>query len=178
MNTQLLIGQWWIRDLRYIRIWNDILHLTIVASACNEKSFAFACAVFSLPSCWCLRNGLKKVFLPIFHQSLSTKFITRIGFINMNDRVLSNHFLQRWKVITDLNKSMWILLFNHQNDNIFTVTMFMATKLGRVMTYHEGLPPTKSNDPLSMWSWEIMWQTKNIMEYDTECLWPPNLAGC
>ena len=33
----------------------------------------------------------------------------------------------------------------------------MATKLGRMVTYSEGLPPVKSNDPLITWK-----QTKNI----------------
>ena len=36
-----------------------------------------------------------------------------------------------------------------------TTTMSMATKVGRVVTYHEGLPPTKSHDPLIKWPCEI-----------------------
>ena len=46
--------------------------------------------------------------------------------------------------------------------NIFTITMPMAIKFGRVMTYHEWLPPIKLHDPLMTSSCEIMRQTKNI----------------
>ena len=38
--------------------------------------------------------------------------------------------------------------------------MPMANKLGRVVTYHEGLPPIKPDDPLFTWSCEFTWQTK------------------
>ena len=30
--------------------------------------------------------------------------------------------------------------------------MHMTTRLGRMVTYHEGLPPIKSNNPLIKWS--------------------------
>ena len=40
--------------------------------------------------------------------------------------------------------------------------MSMATKLGRIVTFHEGIPLRKSHDPLTTWSCEITWQTKNI----------------
>ena len=38
--------------------------------------------------------------------------------------------------------------------------MSMATKLGRVMTNLEGLPPLKLHDPLMTWSRKITWQIK------------------
>ena len=38
----------------------------------------------------------------------------------------------------------------------------MIAKLGRVVAYHKGLPPIKSHDPLTMWSFEITWQIKNM----------------
>ena len=41
--------------------------------------------------------------------------------------------------------------------------MPIATKLGRVVTYHKGLPPIKSHDPLITCSFEITWQTGNII---------------
>ena len=54
----------------------------------------------------------------------------------------------------------------------------MASKLGRVVTYHEGLPPIKSYDPLNTWFFEITWQTKTIMPLlKPLCLWPTNLKG-
>ena len=50
------------------------------------------------------------------------------------------------------------------------------TKLGRVMTYHEGLPPIKSHEPLITWPSEIPRQTETIVTPLSEWLWPPNLA--
>ena len=51
--------------------------------------------------------------------------------------------------------------------------MPMATKLSMVITYHKGLPPIKSHDPLIMWSCEITWQTKNIISPPPDCLFSP-----
>ena len=45
--------------------------------------------------------------------------------------------------------------------------MPMGTKLGRVVTYHEGIPPIKSRDPLITWSCEITRQTKTIINSTT-----------
>ena len=58
-----------------------------------------------------------------------------------------------------------------------TTTMPMATKLGRVVTYHEVLPPIKSCNPLTAWSCKITWQTKTITFPLPQCLWRLNLAG-
>ena len=49
-----------------------------------------------------------------------------------------------------------ILLFNHEKHFISTTTMPIATKLARVLTYYEGIPPIKSDDPLITWSCEVM----------------------
>ena len=56
--------------------------------------------------------------------------------------------------------------------------MYMATKLGRLVTCHEGLPPIKSHEPLITGSREITSQTKKIISPLLERLWSPNLAGC
>ena len=45
--------------------------------------------------------------------------------------------------------------------------MPMGTKLDRVVTYHEGIPPIKSRDPLITWSCEITRQTKTITNSTT-----------
>ena len=56
--------------------------------------------------------------------------------------------------------------------------MLMATKLGRVVTYHEGLPSTKLHDPLVTQSCKIIWQTKIFISPLLQCLGTmPNLAG-
>ena len=53
--------------------------------------------------------------------------------------------------------------------------MSMATKLGRMVTYLECLPPIKVLIPLVTWSCKISWQTKTIIYPLPQCLWPPNL---
>ena len=41
--------------------------------------------------------------------------------------------------------------------------MHMAINLVRMVTYHEELPPIKSDNPLSTWSCEIVRHTKTII---------------
>ena len=55
--------------------------------------------------------------------------------------------------------------------------MLMATKLGRVVTYHEGLPSTKLHDPLVTQPCKIIWQTKTFISPLPQYLGTPNLAG-
>ena len=50
--------------------------------------------------------------------------------------------------------------------------MLFASKLRRMITYQEGLPPIKSQHPLFMWSSEIVWQTKTIIAPLPQCLRP------
>ena len=55
-------------------------------------------------------------------------------------------------------------LWDHmtKSKHIFTTTDSVATKLGRMVTYHDGPPPIESSDHLIMWPCKITWQTKNI----------------
>ena len=46
----------------------------------------------------------------------------------------------------------------------------MATKLGKVLSYHGGLLLIKRHDPLIKWSWKITWQTKTIISPLPQCL--------
>ena len=48
----------------------------------------------------------------------------------------------------------------------------MATKLGRMVTYLEGLTTIKSHNILITWSCKAMWQTKIIISLLPKCLWP------
>ena len=43
-----------------------------------------------------------------------------------------------------------------------TTRVLMATKLGSMMTYLDGLLPIKSHDPVISWLCEISWPTKTI----------------
>ena len=52
----------------------------------------------------------------------------------------------------------------------------MATKLGRMKTYLDGLLSPKSYESLITWSCEMAWQTKATISPLSECLWPPNLT--
>ena len=58
-----------------------------------------------------------------------------------------------------------------------TTRVPLATKLGRMVTYLDGLLPIKSHDPMIRWSFELTWHTKIIMSPITNCLWLPNVAG-
>ena len=50
------------------------------------------------------------------------------------------------------------------------------TKLGRVVTYHEGLPPIKSHEALITWSSNISWQTKFIINSTTRVVMTTKLG--
>ena len=54
--------------------------------------------------------------------------------------------------------------------NIFTATMHMATKLGKVVTHNGRFPTVKSYDALISWSCEIAWQRKTIISPLRQCL--------
>ena len=58
-----------------------------------------------------------------------------------------------------------VVLQNHvtKKKHISTTKDPMATKLGKVITYVDGLIFTKSHDSLIMCSYEITWQTKSIV---------------
>ena len=60
--------------------------------------------------------------------------------------------------------------------HISIITMSIATKLDGAVTYREGLPPIKSQEPSIRWSCEITWQTKTIISSLQQCLWPTNMV--
>ena len=55
-----------------------------------------------------------------------------------------------------------LLVKTSQSKNISTTTISLVNKLGRMVTYLDGLLPIKSHDPLITWFFETMWQIKNI----------------
>ena len=61
--------------------------------------------------------------------------------------------------------------------HIFTATAPVATKLGRMVTYVDGLLLMKLHDPLITWCCKIFWQTKIIMFPIPPCLWLQNMVG-
>ena len=48
--------------------------------------------------------------------------------------------------------------------NISTTTVSIATKFVRRVTYLEMILPIKSHGSWVTWSWEIMWQIKNVFQ--------------
>ena len=100
----------------------------------------------------------------------------------------STHDIQTWHGCdlpwgASTHNIMWS--FNHvvlwtqvTNSYIATFTRQMATKHGKVLTYGEGLPSVKSQNPLNKWSREVTLQTKNIKSLLSQGLWSPNLSGC
>ena len=61
--------------------------------------------------------------------------------------------------------------------NISSCARAMATKPGRLMTYGERNPSTKSHDPLKTWWCVVTWQIKRVKCSLWEDLWPWNLAS-
>ena len=53
----------------------------------------------------------------------------------------------------------------------------MATKHGKVVTLHEGLPPINSYNPLNICSRESIWQIMNIKPPLSRCVWSQDLSG-
>ena len=54
--------------------------------------------------------------------------------------------------------------------------MAKTTKLGRMVTYLNGLLLLKSHNAFITWSCEITWQTETIMSPIPQCVWKPNLV--
>ena len=44
------------------------------------------------------------------------------------------------------------------------MTLFLATELGRMVTYLEGFLTIKSHNALVIWSYKVTWQTKIILK--------------
>ena len=133
-------------------------------SASRRRSFVRFYSVF---------ERTVKCYFQFFLQLLHYAHVTRIGIISMICRVLSSHVPQGQTVIADWSESIWNLPFQQLKQYISTTTIPMATKLVRVVIYHEWLLSLKSHDPFITWSWEIAWQTEIIITTLPEWLWPP-----
>ena len=109
----------------------------------------------------CLRVMLKALQLPLFSfvKSFSMPFDFFFSF--------SSTFLDG---ITNL-------AFQPLKTLYLPTTMSMATKLGRVVIYYEGLSPITAHDPLITWLCKITWETKPITSPPTQCLSTPDLVG-
>ena len=61
------------------------------------------------------------------------------------------------------------------NRNIFTTTVPMTIRLGRMVTYLEGLLLIELLNSLLTWSCKITWQTKIIISLLPQCIRPSKL---
>ena len=75
---------------------------------------------------------------------------------------------------------IWSCKFTWQTKTVVSLlciaTVRMTTKLGRMLTNLQVLPPMLLI-PLVTWSYWIMWQTKTIISPLPLCLSPPNFVG-
>ena len=62
--------------------------------------------------------------------------------------------------------------FTDQSVYIFFIRKTMATKLGSIITYLDGILPIKSHEALISWSCEIMWQTQSVVSLPSKRLLP------
>ena len=61
-----------------------------------------------------------------------------------------------------------------ENCYIFTTTAPMTTKLGKLVTFYEGILSTMLLHPLVTWSYKITWEAKTIISPLPRYLWPQN----
>ena len=61
---------------------------------------------------------------------------------------------------------MGCYLLSHMTlwSHISTMTLFLATELGRMVTYLEGFLTIKSHNALVIWSYKVTWKTKIILK--------------
>ena len=85
-----------------------------------------------------------------------------------------------WDYMVHLNHYIliqWFWKMPWQTKIISPTKVPMATKLGRIVAYPDGLLPIQSPEALIMLSCKITWQTKTIISPLLQCLRSPNLAG-
>ena len=154
--------------MRILKVWVEINatckclshHQLHVVFACNAKSFAIAVLVISFL--------LLFFFVTVFGWDDNNFFlyfcillkvpVTSIRFDNVCC-LLSSHVRwtdkQQWQI---KERACGLFFVNHWK-YISITTLPVATRLSRVVTYHDGLPLIKSHDPLITWSCKITRQT-------------------
>ena len=115
-----------------------------IAFVCNAKIFAIVS--FKILLLVRVFGWSNKAYSYVFDLFLFLAHLTNVGFINMLCHVLSCHVFYRKTVMVDQSESMLNLAVQPLKTYIHypTSTMLTTTKLDRVMTYHEELPPKSS----------------------------------
>ena len=151
------------------------------AFPCDAKWFAVACLILFLPFLALFLDGLAKVFSSHFIIRYprtvwpgSGYFIGRTGrcFCQCSFSCKFSVYEYNIPCALEINinrgfkREREILLFNHQK-HFSTDTRSVATKGDRVVTAHEGIPPTKS--PCTL--------IKKTISPIAQCLWSSKFAG-
>ena len=112
-----------------------------IAFVCNAKIFANVS--FKILRLVRVFGWSNKAYLYVFDLFLFQVHLTNIGFINILCHVLSCHVVYRKTIMVDLSESMLNLAVQPLKTYIYypTTTMLTTTKLDRVVTYQEELPP-------------------------------------
>ena len=74
-----------------------------------------------------------------------------------------------------------VVMWNHVTNSIHYISTCrrpMGTKLSKVLTYRERLPPLKPHVLLIAWPTEVKRQFKTFLFPLSQDIWPLNLAGC
>ena len=117
------------------------------------EEFLNICPVAALGACD--QNRSQQYDMPCYFNLCSLE-------INSNGGLKQNHLefssSATKNIISPLPRCLWL------------------TKLGRVVAYHEGLPPIKSHEALITWSSNISWQTKFIINSTTRVVMTTKLG--
>ena len=146
--------------LRHIHRKASVLE-PLFTFACNVKSFAIAIIFFSSFFSAAFLGKLAKVNFKFFSNYCFKRVWPGSGywydmlcaFKPCPLEIKSNSGLRREHLESSSSAT----------ENVTITTATIATKLDKVVTYHEGVPPIKSHDPLITWFSEITWQTKIII---------------
>ena len=123
-----------------------------------------------------LQYGRSRRWVCLF-QDIHVRNDTRID-ISISIRLMITKFVKQVSTEFDSDETDHVGagdVITWQTKNISTMKVSMATKIC-MLTYFDGLQPTKSHDSLITWSFRITWQTRIITPELPKCLWPPNLA--
>ena len=104
----------------------------------------------------------------------------------VSDNLTSGLYCWKWYTVLQISHLSWMPLRSHKFFCClvceFRVTwplntaIFIATKLGRVVTYFEELSLIKLHRPSIRWFCEVTWQIKYFLSSFPLDKWSPNMA--
>ena len=116
--------------------------LLVGVSVTDWRKFFFATV-----SLFVTQEGVTRIGI-ISLEAMANVFVYVLFFVKFRVCENSPSYASETIVMADLCQSMWNLALTPIKTSISTIITPMATKLGRVVTYHEGIPPITSHYPL------------------------------